>query len=292
MVGINVSTCPERAVRRPRLVSSGSRRRPHRGARPRARTRRAGHVRRPPADRRRAHHRNPPPGRPSSTAGRRSSSRRSRASRWPCSPAAPHPADGVELVRARLRIAVRAAWVFAIGAVLEWLDTFVAIILGSTRCCSCWRCRSSAGRPPAARRRRGHRRRGTAAERVPRAGPVGRRRGAALRRGAAGHRHLPGHAVGLAFVLVGLAVGLARPRRTRASGRGWPPPARPPRCSGYAGGWVSTRALAGERPAPPGRRRASPRRWGSGRPPESDRRRAAQRHDLRAGRLGRRSPSW
>jgi uncharacterized membrane protein YeiB len=40
------------------------------------------------------------------------------------------PVDGVDLVRARLRIAVRAAWVFAIGAVLEWLDTFVAIILG------------------------------------------------------------------------------------------------------------------------------------------------------------------
>ncbi|TQN43317.1 putative membrane protein YeiB [Blastococcus colisei] len=40
------------------------------------------------------------------------------------------PADGVDLVRARLRIAVRAAWIFAIGAVLEWLDTFVAIILG------------------------------------------------------------------------------------------------------------------------------------------------------------------
>ena len=40
------------------------------------------------------------------------------------------PAEGVELVRARLRIAVRAAWVFAIGGVLEWLDTFVAIILG------------------------------------------------------------------------------------------------------------------------------------------------------------------
>ena len=40
------------------------------------------------------------------------------------------PADGVELVRARLRIAVRAAWILAIGAVLEWLDTFVAIILG------------------------------------------------------------------------------------------------------------------------------------------------------------------
>jgi uncharacterized membrane protein YeiB len=40
------------------------------------------------------------------------------------------PAEGVDLVRARLRIAVRAAWVFAIGGVLEWLDTFVAIILG------------------------------------------------------------------------------------------------------------------------------------------------------------------
>lgn len=40
------------------------------------------------------------------------------------------PDDGIDLVRARLRIAVRAAWVFAIGAVLEWLDTFVAIILG------------------------------------------------------------------------------------------------------------------------------------------------------------------
>ena len=39
------------------------------------------------------------------------------------------PVDGVELARARLRIAVRAAWVFAIGGVLEWLDTFVLIIL-------------------------------------------------------------------------------------------------------------------------------------------------------------------
>ena len=40
------------------------------------------------------------------------------------------PAEGVDLVRARLRITIRAAWVFAIGAALEWLDTFVAIILG------------------------------------------------------------------------------------------------------------------------------------------------------------------
>jgi uncharacterized membrane protein YeiB len=40
------------------------------------------------------------------------------------------PVEGTELVRARMRILVRAVWVFAIGAVLEWLDTFVAIILG------------------------------------------------------------------------------------------------------------------------------------------------------------------
>ena len=41
------------------------------------------------------------------------------------------PADDIDLVRARLRIMVRAAWIVAIGAVLEWLDTFVAIILGA-----------------------------------------------------------------------------------------------------------------------------------------------------------------
>lgn len=40
------------------------------------------------------------------------------------------PATGAELARARTRILVRAAWVFAIGGVLELLDTFVAIILG------------------------------------------------------------------------------------------------------------------------------------------------------------------
>ena len=40
------------------------------------------------------------------------------------------PADDVDLVRARLRLTVRAAWILVIGAVLEWLDTFVAIILG------------------------------------------------------------------------------------------------------------------------------------------------------------------
>jgi uncharacterized membrane protein len=37
---------------------------------------------------------------------------------------------GRELARARTRVLVRAAWVFAIGGVLELLDTFVAIILG------------------------------------------------------------------------------------------------------------------------------------------------------------------
>ncbi|TFV54227.1 DUF418 domain-containing protein [Geodermatophilus sp. DF01-2] len=40
------------------------------------------------------------------------------------------PATGQELARARTRILVRAAWVFAVGGVLELLDTFVAIILG------------------------------------------------------------------------------------------------------------------------------------------------------------------
>ncbi|MGY1743375.1 MULTISPECIES: heparan-alpha-glucosaminide N-acetyltransferase domain-containing protein [unclassified Blastococcus] len=42
----------------------------------------------------------------------------------------PAPAEGEELVRARVRILVRAAWVFLIGGLLELLDTFVAVILG------------------------------------------------------------------------------------------------------------------------------------------------------------------
>ncbi|MDK3258429.1 heparan-alpha-glucosaminide N-acetyltransferase domain-containing protein [Blastococcus capsensis] len=40
------------------------------------------------------------------------------------------PATGEALVRARTRILVRAAWIFAIGGLLELLDTRVAIILG------------------------------------------------------------------------------------------------------------------------------------------------------------------
>ena len=40
------------------------------------------------------------------------------------------PATGDALVRARVRVLVRAAWVFLIGGLLELLDTFVAVILG------------------------------------------------------------------------------------------------------------------------------------------------------------------
>ncbi|WP_218146233.1 heparan-alpha-glucosaminide N-acetyltransferase domain-containing protein [Geodermatophilus ruber] len=39
------------------------------------------------------------------------------------------PPDGDQLVQARVRILVRAAWLFAIGGLLELLDTFVAVIL-------------------------------------------------------------------------------------------------------------------------------------------------------------------
>ncbi len=41
-----------------------------------------------------------------------------------------HPPEGLDLARVRLRILVRALWVFAIGWFLELLDTFVAVILG------------------------------------------------------------------------------------------------------------------------------------------------------------------
>src|ERR671920_412728 len=39
------------------------------------------------------------------------------------------PPDGEELVRARIRLLVRAAWVFAIGAALEALGTDIDVIL-------------------------------------------------------------------------------------------------------------------------------------------------------------------
>jgi uncharacterized membrane protein YeiB len=41
-----------------------------------------------------------------------------------------HPPAGADLARVRLRIGIRAVWVFLIGALLSWLDTFVAVILG------------------------------------------------------------------------------------------------------------------------------------------------------------------
>lgn len=40
------------------------------------------------------------------------------------------PVAGEALARARTRILVRAAWVFALGGLLEWFDTPVAVILG------------------------------------------------------------------------------------------------------------------------------------------------------------------
>lgn len=41
------------------------------------------------------------------------------------------PATGDALVRARVRVFVRAAWIFLVGGLLELLDTFVAVILGA-----------------------------------------------------------------------------------------------------------------------------------------------------------------
>ncbi|WP_324277492.1 heparan-alpha-glucosaminide N-acetyltransferase domain-containing protein [Blastococcus brunescens] len=40
------------------------------------------------------------------------------------------PPEGLDLSRVRLRIFIRALWVFAIGWALQQLDTFVAVILG------------------------------------------------------------------------------------------------------------------------------------------------------------------
>jgi uncharacterized membrane protein YeiB len=153
------------------------------------------------------------------------------------------PADGIELVRARLRIAVRAAWIFAIGAVLEWLDTFVAIILGVYAVLFVlalpflrW--------PP--------QRLLVAAGALAVAGPplnafLGQVLSVA---DADGHYVAELLVTGtypamlwLAFVLVGLAVGrldLAAPGvRVRLAGAG-----AAAAVLGYVGGWVSTRALA------------------------------------------------
>jgi uncharacterized membrane protein YeiB len=153
------------------------------------------------------------------------------------------PADGIELVRARLRIAVRAAWVFAIGAVLEWLDTFVAIILGVYAVLFVlalpflrW--------PP--------RRLLVAAGVIAVAGPpLNALLGQVLSVADAESHYVAELLVTgaypamlwLAFVLVGLAVGrldlAAAGVRARLAGAG-----AAAAVLGYAGGWTSTRALA------------------------------------------------
>ena len=153
------------------------------------------------------------------------------------------PADGIDLVRARLRIAVRAAWVFALGAVLEWLDTFVAIILGVYAVLFVlalpflrW--------PP--------RRLILAAGAIAVAGPpLNVLLGQVLSVADAESHYVAELAVTgaypamlwLAFLLVGLAIGrldlAAAGVRARLAGAG-----AAGAVLGYAGGWISTRALA------------------------------------------------
>ena len=243
--------------------------------------------------RRRADHRRPAPaGRPSSTAARRSCSPRSRASRSRCCRAAPArgrrgrssgPGCGSPSGRPGCSRSAR---------VLEWLDTFVAIILGVYAVLFVlalpflrW--------PPRrllARRRASSPSLGPPLVAVPRPGPA---------RSADAESHYVAELLvtgtypamlWLAFVLVGLAVGRLD-LGAAACGRGWPAPAAAAAVLGYAGGWLSTRALAGGLPSAgpeDGLRLAG---GGVGRR-LADRRRAAQRHDLRAGRVVAGSPSW
>ena len=158
------------------------------------------------------------------------------------------PADGVDLVRARLRIAVRAAWIVAIGAVLEWLDTFVAIILGVYAVLFVlalpflrW--------PP--------RRLLVAAGVVAVAGPpLNALLGQVLSVADAESHYVAELLVTgtypamlwLAFVLVGLAVGrldlAGAGVRVRLAAGG-----ATAAVLGYAGGWLSTRAFAGGEPS-------------------------------------------
>jgi uncharacterized membrane protein YeiB len=168
------------------------------------------------------------------------------------------PAAGVDLVRARLRIAVRAAWVFAIGAVLEWLDTFVAIILGVYAVLFMLALPFLRWSP---------RRLLVAAGVVAVAGPplvvlLGQILSAA---DAESHYVAELLVTGrypamlwLGFVLVGLAVGrtdlAAAGVRARLAGAG-----AAAAVLGYAGGWASTRAVAhGEPSTGPARAFASP----------------------------------
>ena len=153
------------------------------------------------------------------------------------------PADGVELVRARLRILVRAAWIFAIGAVLEWLDTFVAIILGVYAVLFVLALPFLRWSPS---------RLFVAAGVVAVAGPpLNAVLGQVLSDADAESHDVAELLVTgtypamlwLAFVLVGLGVGrldlTAGGVRTRLAGAG-----AAAAVSGYVGGWMSTRALA------------------------------------------------
>jgi uncharacterized membrane protein YeiB len=153
------------------------------------------------------------------------------------------PADGIDLVRARLRIAVRAAWIVAIGAVLEWLDTFVAIILGVYAVLFLLALPFLRWSPP---------RLLVAAGAVAVAGPpLNVVLGQVLSVADAESHYVAELLVTgaypamlwLAFVLVGLAVGRldlgAGGVRARLAGAG-----AAAAVLGYGGGWVSTRALA------------------------------------------------
>ncbi|MGY2002944.1 heparan-alpha-glucosaminide N-acetyltransferase domain-containing protein [Blastococcus sp. SYSU DS1024] len=153
------------------------------------------------------------------------------------------PVDGVDLVRARLRIVVRAAWIVAIGAVLEWLDTFVAIILGVYGALFVLAL-PFLRRPP--------RRLLVAAGVVAVAGPpLNAFLGQVLSVADAESHYVAELLVTgaypamlwLAFVLVGLAVGRldlgAAGVRARLGGAG-----AAAAVLGYGGGWASTRAVA------------------------------------------------
>jgi uncharacterized membrane protein len=170
-------------------------------------------------------------------------------------------ARGRELARARTRILVRAAWVFAIGGVLELLDTFVAVILGVYAVLFVlalpflrW--------PPG--------RLLLAAGVVALAGPpltllVGQHATARGEEGSAfAFLLFTGYypaAVWLAFVLAGLAVGrldlgAARVRVALVAG------GTAAAVLGYLGGWLSTRQFApGQRPAGPDAGFGSPGEW-------------------------------
>ncbi|WNV77438.1 heparan-alpha-glucosaminide N-acetyltransferase domain-containing protein [Geodermatophilus sp. DSM 44513] len=153
------------------------------------------------------------------------------------------PASGDELPRARTRVLVRAAWVFAIGGVLELLDTFVAIILGVYAVLFVLALPFLRWTP---------RRLLAAAGLVALAGPpltlwVGRYATARDEDGNAfAFLLFTGYypaAVWLAFVLTGLAVGRLDLRAARVRA-GLVAGGAAAAAVGYLGGWVSTRQLA------------------------------------------------